>query len=119
MHISDHAASNENVLDRGLGKRSAYAPRQALQNAAFGSTPPKALRTDQMRILQLFHHLYIIELDVEILIDRFQGSANLDIILELDGDFVIDQGLEETDYGGQTSARVLPGRARGSSVALT
>ena len=29
----------------------------------------KALCTDQVRIFELFHHLYIIELDVEVLID--------------------------------------------------
>jgi hypothetical protein len=48
-----------------------------------------------MRIFQLLHHLYIIEFNIEVLVDRFQGSANLDIVLELDGDFVVDQGLEE------------------------
>ena len=51
-----------------------------------------------MWIFPFLHHLYIIELDIEVLIDRFQSSADLDIILELDGDFVIDQGLEETAY---------------------
>lgn len=50
-----------------------------------------------MWIFQLLHHLYIIKLDIEVLIDRFQGPANLDIVFELDGDFVVDQGLEETD----------------------
>ncbi len=48
-----------------------------------------------MRILQLFHHLYIIELDVEVLIDRFKSSPYLNIVLELDGDLVVDQCLEE------------------------
>ena len=57
--------------------------------------PPEALCTDQMRILQLLHHLYIIELDVEILVDRFQRSAYLNVILELDSDFMVDQCLEE------------------------
>jgi hypothetical protein len=46
-------------------------------------------------VFQLLHHRYVIELDIEILIDRFQRSADLDIVLELDGDFVVDQGLEE------------------------
>ena len=59
----------------------------------------KALCTDQMRIFELFHHLYIIELDVEVLVDRFQGSTDLYVVLELDGDFVVDQCLEEAICG--------------------
>jgi len=46
-------------------------------------------------VFQLLYHRYVIELDIEILIDRFQSSADLDIVLELDGDFVVDQGLEK------------------------
>ena len=48
-----------------------------------------------MGIFQLFHHLYIIELNIEVLIDRFQGPADLNVVLELDGDFMVNQGLEE------------------------
>ena len=48
-----------------------------------------------MWVFQLLYHRYVIELDIEILIDRFQSSADLDIVLELDGDFVVDQGLEK------------------------
>jgi hypothetical protein len=51
-----------------------------------------------MRILQLFHHLYVIELDVEVLVDRFQGPTYLDIVLELDGDFVVNQCLKEAVF---------------------
>jgi hypothetical protein len=32
------------------------------------------------------------------LIHRFQRAADLDIVLELDSDFVVDQGLEEAVY---------------------
>ena len=49
-----------------------------------------------MRIFQFFHHLYIIELDVQKLIDRLEGAPNLYIILELYGDFMVHQSLEET-----------------------
>ena len=60
-----------------------------------------------MGILQLLNHLYIIQLDIEILINRFQCAADLDIVLELDGDFVVDQGLEETGSQGQVSGNSI------------
>jgi hypothetical protein len=53
-----------------------------------------------MGILQLLDHLYIIQLDIEVLVNRFQCAADLDIVLELDGDFVVDQGFEETGSQG-------------------
>ncbi len=52
-----------------------------------------------MGVLHLFHHGNVIELDVKILVDRFQCASYLDIVLELDGDFVVDQGLEEAIQG--------------------
>ena len=48
-----------------------------------------------MRVLQLLYHRDIVELDVEVLVDRFQGSADLDVVLELDGDLMVDKSLEE------------------------
>lgn len=48
-----------------------------------------------MWIFDLLQHLYIVQLDVEELIDRFQGSLDGDVIFELDGDFVVDKGFEE------------------------
>ena len=48
-----------------------------------------------MGILQLLHHRDVIELDIEVLVDRFQGPTYLDVVLELDGDFMVDQRLEE------------------------
>jgi hypothetical protein len=49
-----------------------------------------------MRILNLLHDLYIIQLNIQILIDRFQRAADLDIVLELDRHLVVDERLEET-----------------------
>lgn len=49
-----------------------------------------------MRVFQLFHHLDVIELDVQELIDRLQGSPDRDVILEFDGDFVVHERLEKT-----------------------
>lgn len=55
-----------------------------------------------MWVLDLLHHADILELDVQVLVDRLQHSADLDVVLELDGDLVVHQGLEEA--GGATSS---------------
>ena len=51
----------------------------------------------QVWVLQLFYHLYVVKLDIEELIDRFEGASNLDVVLELHRDFVVDQSLEEAE----------------------
>jgi hypothetical protein len=43
-----------------------------------------------MRPPDLIHRLCVIQLDVQVLIDALQCPANLDFILQLDGDFVLD-----------------------------
>lgn len=52
--------------------------------------------TYQMRPPNLIHRLRVIQLDVEVLIDALQRPADLDFVLELHGDFVLDEGFEET-----------------------
>lgn len=42
-----------------------------------------------MRILQLLHHLNIVQLDIQVLIHRFEGAANGDVVFQLDRYFVI------------------------------
>ena len=49
-----------------------------------------------MRILDLLDDLYVVQFDVEILIDRLERSSYLNVILELHSDLVVDKGLEET-----------------------
>jgi len=49
-----------------------------------------------MRPPQLICRLRIIKLDIQILIDAFQRTADADFVLEFDGDFVLDERLEET-----------------------
>jgi len=51
-----------------------------------------------MWIFHLFYYGDIIQFDVEILVYRLQRSAYLDVVLELDGDFMVDQSLEEAYY---------------------
>ena len=53
------------------------------------------LLTDQVWVFQVLDDLDFIKLDIEILIDRLEDTADLNIVLELDGDFVVHQGLEE------------------------
>ena len=48
-----------------------------------------------MRVFDFLGDLDVVELDVQELVHGFQGSSDQDVVLELDGHFVIDQGLEE------------------------
>ncbi|KAK6841858.1 DNA repair protein pso2 [Apiospora arundinis] len=49
-----------------------------------------------VRVLELLEDLDIIELDVEVLVNALQGSPDLNVILELDGYLVVDEGFEKT-----------------------
>jgi hypothetical protein len=48
-----------------------------------------------MGVFEILNHLYVIEFDIEVLVNGFQGAADLNIVLELHRDFMVDQGLEE------------------------
>lgn len=52
-----------------------------------------------MRIFQLFEHRDVIQLDVEELVDRFQGAGDRDVVFELDGNRMVDEGFKETVTG--------------------
>ena len=54
-----------------------------------------------MRVLQVVDDADVVQLDVEVLVDALERAADLDVVLELDGDLVVDQGLEEAASGGQ------------------
>jgi hypothetical protein len=47
---------------------------------------------------QLICRLRIIQLDVQILIDALQCAADADFILQLYGNFMLDERLEETAF---------------------
>lgn len=66
MHISHYRSSDEDILDAA-----------------------------QMRVLVLVQHLDIIELDIQVLVDGFQGTTYGNVVLELDGYGVVDEGFEE------------------------
>ena len=52
-------------------------------------------KTYQMRPPQLIHRLCIIQLNVQVLIHALECAADLDFVLEFDGDFVLDERFEE------------------------
>lgn len=64
MHIPDHAAPDEYILDAA-----------------------------QMRVPELVQHGDVVELDVEVLVDGFQGAADGDVIFELHGYGCLDVGI--------------------------
>jgi len=59
------------------------------------------LTTYQMGILKLLNDLYVVEFDVEVLVDALEGASDLDVVLELDCYLVVDEGLEETKELGR------------------
>lgn len=66
-----------------------------------------------MGILDIVDDADVVELNVEILIDALERSADLDVILELNCDLVVDERLEEAvEMGGQS----VPCAARESTV---
>jgi hypothetical protein len=51
--------------------------------------------TYHVRVLELVDDGDVLELDVEELVHALEGSADGDVVLELDGDLVVDEGFEE------------------------
>lgn len=54
-----------------------------------------AILTYKMGILELLDYLDIVQLDVEILVHALEGALELDVVLQLDGDLVVDESFEE------------------------
>jgi len=50
-----------------------------------------------MRVFQLIHNRDVVQLDIQILIHALQCPTDRDVVLEFDGDFVVDQRLEEAE----------------------
>ena len=57
--------------------------------------------TYQMGIFQLLDDLYLVELDVEVLVDALERAADLNIVFQLDRDLVVDERLEEAIPSGE------------------
>lgn len=54
--------------------------------------------THQMWVLHLFDYRNIVQLDVEVLVHALQRAAHRDVVLELDGDLMVHQCLEEAAW---------------------
>jgi hypothetical protein len=64
-----------------------------------------------MRPPHLIHRLGVVELDVQVLIDALKGAADLDFVLEFDGDFLLDERFEET-VGEVRNSELFKARGR-------
>lgn len=53
--------------------------------------------TYKMRVLELFNDLYVVKLDVQELINRFQSAPNGNVVLKFYGDFMVHKCFEKTD----------------------
>lgn len=49
----------------------------------------------EVGVFELVEHGDVVELDVEVLVDGFQGAADGDVVLELDGYGMVCEGLKE------------------------
>jgi hypothetical protein len=67
--------------------------------------------TYQMRVFYLLNNTNIIQLDIQILIHTLQRSSYLDVVLQLDCNFVIHKGFEETVSVSIVSPCVQPAKA--------
>ena len=62
-----------------------------------------------MWVLQLLHDLYIIEFYIEELINGFEGAFDRNIVLEFNGHFVVDKGLEKAKAYESVKVKEAPG----------
>ena len=60
-----------------------------------------------MRVLVQVEDVDIIELDVQVLVDGFEGAANADVVFELDCHGLVCEGLEEA--AGRVESMLGPG----------
>ena len=57
------------------------------------------VETHQMRVLDLLDDLDVVKLNVEKLVDGLEGAADGDVVLELNGHFMVDEGFKEARLG--------------------
>lgn len=87
MDVSHDASSDKDILRRDL---------QKIKDLSSFSVQRESSQTHQVRPSCILDHLRAFQLNIQELIHAFQRPANADLILQLDRDFVIDEGLEET-----------------------
>lgn len=62
-----------------------------------------------MRVLVQVQDVDIVELDVEVLVDGFQCSADANVIFELDDHGLVCEGLEETEKEHGCGGKMIGG----------
>jgi hypothetical protein len=70
-----------------------------------------------MRPPHFIHRLSIVQLDVQVLIYALERPADLDFVLEFDGDFVLDERFEETSHSSLAPMQYLPCTSDGEYMA--
>lgn len=60
-----------------------------------GAADEDVLDGAEVGVAQLLVDRDVVELDVEVLVHRLERARHLDVVLELDGDGLVDEGLEE------------------------
>ena len=48
-----------------------------------------------MRVLVEIEHVDVVQLDVQVLVDRFESAADSDVVFEFDGYGLVCEGFEE------------------------
>ena len=81
-HVSESTALyRAKICDR-------YRPWVAKQQCGGGAVnvPNEYIfDTAEVRVFELLEHSDVVELDIEVLVDRFEGSSDRDVVLELNG----------------------------------
>jgi hypothetical protein len=57
----------------------------------------KHFTTHQMRVFYFIHDGNVVKLDVQVLVHGFEGATDENIVLQFNGDFVLNQRLEEAE----------------------
>ncbi len=52
-------------------------------------------RTYHVRVLELIYDRNVIKLDVQVLIHALEGAAQANVVLQLNGDLMVNQSLEK------------------------
>lgn len=111
-HVTKNASEEKEIGGTATAreKKKLTSPRGILEQrdvdgaggqvyVADDGTPDKhVLDGAEVWVPQLLVDRDVVELDVEVLVDRFQGARHLDVVLELDGDGLVDEGLEEAMF---------------------
>ena len=93
MDISHDAATDKDILDRRLLPN--HTPVSKFLAEQRRERHRGQEQTHKVGVLDLLDDANVIELDVEVLVDALEGTADLDVVFKLDCDDCVDERLEE------------------------